>query len=91
MKLNIMFNNQALRMLYHSSINSRAQYGIIGWARAASCHLEPISVVSNRAMRCLNTNKLLTRKATTIYKTQKIIQLKDVYNLEVSKFMYKYN
>jgi len=64
-------NNQALRMLYHSLINSLAQYGIIAWGRAASYHLQPISVVSNRAMRCLNTNNLLNNKITTIYKTQK--------------------
>jgi len=83
-------NNQALYMLYHSLINSRVQYGIIAWGKAASCHLQPISVVSNRAMRCLNTDKLLTNKVTTIHKMQKIIQLKDIYNLEVSKFMYKY-
>ena len=37
----------------------------------------------------LNTYKLLTNKVPTIYKMQKILQLKDIYNLEVSKFMYK--
>jgi len=41
-------------------------------------------------MRCLNTNNLLTNKLTTIHKMQKILQLKDIYNLEVGKFMYKY-
>jgi len=55
-------NNQALRMLCHSLINSRVQYGIIAWGRAASCHLQPISVALNRAMRCLNTNELVTSK-----------------------------
>ena len=44
-------NNRALHMLYHSLINSQAQYGIIAWGRAASCHLQTISVVLNRAMR----------------------------------------
>jgi len=83
-------NNQALRMFYHSLINSRVQYGIIAWGRATSCHLQPISVVLNCTMRCLNTDKLLTNKVTTIYKMQKIFQLKDIYNLGVSKFMYKY-
>jgi len=29
-------NNQELRMFHHSLINSRAQYGIIAWGRAAS-------------------------------------------------------
>ena len=83
-------NNHALRMLYHSLINSRAQYGIIAWGKAASCHLQPISAVLNCAMKCLNTDKLLTNKVTTIDKMQKILQLKDIYNLEVSKFIYKY-
>jgi len=31
-----------------------------------------------------------TSLVTTIYKMQKIFQLKDIYNLEVSKFMHKY-
>jgi len=83
-------NNHALRMLYHSLINSRTQYGIIAWGKAASCHLLPISAILNRAMRCLKADKRLTNKITTIYKMQKILQLKDIYNLEVSKFMYKY-
>jgi len=64
-------NNQGLRMLYHSLINSRAQYGIIAWGRTASCHAQPILVVLNYATRCLNPNKLLTNEVTTIYKTQK--------------------
>jgi len=36
--------------------------------------------------------KPVSRKVSNnnIYKTQKILQLKDIYNLEVSKFMYKY-
>jgi len=59
-------NNQALCMLYHRLINSRVQYGIIAWGRAATCHLQPISVVLNCAKRCLNTDKLLTNKVTTI-------------------------
>jgi len=63
-------NNQALRMLYHRLTNSRAQYGIIAWGRAASCHLQPISLVLNRAMKCY-TDKLWTNKVTTIYKMQK--------------------
>jgi len=73
-------------MLYHSLINSGAQYGIIAWGRAGSCHMQPISVVLNGAMRCLTINELLTSKASIIYKTLKIIQLKDIYNHEVTKF-----
>jgi len=42
-------------------------------------------------MRYLNTYELVTRKVTNIYKTQKVRRLKDIYSLEVSKFIYKYN
>jgi len=80
-KLKQYFNNQTLRMLYHSLINSRAQYGIMAWGKATSCHLQPISFVLNRAIRCLNTNELVTSKVTSIYKTQKILQLKEVYSI----------
>ena len=41
-------------------------------------------------MRCLNTNELVTNKVATIYKTQKFLQVKDLYNLWASKFLYKY-
>jgi len=41
-------------------------------------------------MRCLNANHLLNNKVTTIYRTKQFLQQKDIYNLEVSKFMYKY-
>jgi len=44
----------------------------------------------NRAMRYLTIFEPLTSTVPNIYKTQKILQLKDIYNLEVSKFMYKY-
>jgi len=38
----------------------------------------------------LNTYESVTRKVTNIHKTQKILQLKYIYHLEASKFMYKY-
>jgi len=41
-------------------------------------------------MRCLNTCEPVTYKISNIYKTQKILQLKDIYNPEVSKFVYNY-
>jgi len=60
------------------------------WGRAASWHLQPVSVVINRVIRSLNTNELVSNIITTICKTQKILQLKDIYNREVNIFMYKY-
>jgi len=53
-------------MLYHNLINSRVQYETIAWGRAASCYLQPISVVLNHAMRYLNTYELGANKVTDI-------------------------
>jgi len=39
-------------------------------------------------MICLNTNELVTNKIATIYKTERILQLKDLYNLEASKLIH---
>jgi len=82
--------NQTLSMLYHSLINSRAQYRNIAWRRSASCHLHPVTVVLNRTNKCLNANELVTSNVATIYEMQKNHQLKDIYNLEVNRFFYKY-
>jgi len=49
------------------------------------------SAVLNRDMRYLNTYESATRNVTSINKTQNIAQLKDIYAVKVSKFMYKYN
>jgi len=38
----------------------------------------------------LKHKKNFTSKVTAVYKMQKIIQLKDLYKLELSKLMYKY-
>jgi len=62
-------------MLHHSLINSRAQCGIIDWGSAASYLLQPIGqpFIQNCAMRCLNTNELVTNKISIIYEMQRII------------------
>jgi len=48
------------------------QYEIIAWGsrdwgKAASCHLQPISVVLNRAMKCLSTYEIETPETTGIF------------------------
>jgi len=74
-------NNQALHVLHYDLINSLALYGLIAWGIIApSCHSQPISVILDRAMRCLNKNGLVTRKVTPIHKTQEVLQLK-VYTI----------
>jgi len=80
-----------LAMLHRSLIISRVQYEITAWGRAASCHQQPIAVVLNLAMSCLNTSGIAILEVANLYKTLKILRLKDIYSLEVGKFMYKYS
>jgi len=70
---------------------SQLQLMLMEWRGGNVCQTkQPISVVLNRDIRFLNTYESVTRKVTNIHKTQKILQLKDIYHLEASKFMYKY-
>jgi len=78
------------QLIVNAELNSQVQYGIIACWRAAACHLQTISVVLNNAMRCINTDKLLTNKVITIYNMQKILQPKYTFNLAVSKIMYNH-
>jgi len=77
-KINHYMNNQALRMLYNSLVYSRKQHGIIVWEWAVSCHLQPISLVSNRTKWCFNASRIAALNLTSIYKKQKIQHLKDI-------------
>jgi len=62
-------------------INVRAQYGVIAWVRADSCQVQPILVILNRTMRCLN-------KINFDYLVfVKFFKLDDTHYLKVRKFM----
>ena len=82
-------NRDSLFILLHSLFISHLRYGIICWGRDTS-KTKPLQTMLNKAMRCIyfrgpreNTDNLL--------KQNKILQIKDMFKLEIGKFMFSYS
>jgi len=76
-----MLYNQALRMLYHSLINSRVQYGIIAWRRAASCHLQQCSSIILSSWNPWYTSAFVMEPSLTKIKKTRITCKKITFSL----------
>jgi hypothetical protein len=81
---------QHLKMLYYTLLHPYLTYGIILWGSAWSSLLNPIAMKQNKAVRCISKAKY-NATALPLYKNLKIPTLKDIYNIELGKFMYLHN
>ena len=79
---------QILIMLYDSFACSRISYGITAWGTAADKYLKEIETTLNDIVRTITWNKKFSR-VTQLYKNLKLLKLRDVYNLELAKFMHQ--
>ena len=80
---------QTLIMLYHSfACSSRISYGIIAWGTAADKYLKEIKTKLNNIVRTITWKEKFSR-VTQLYKNLKLLKLRDVYNLELAKFMHQ--
>ena len=78
-----------LKLLYHSLINSKLQYGITVWGATFKTYLSKSNVRINRIIRALSSSNLYT-PMPTLYKKLNLLKLKDLYNVELGKFVYLY-
>ena len=79
---------QTLIMLYHSFACSRVSYRITAWETAADKYLKEIEPKLNNIVRTITWNKKFSR-VTQLCKNLKLLKLRDVYNLELDKFMHQ--
>ena len=73
-------------MLYHSFACSRISYGITAWGTAADKYLKEIETKSNNIVRTIKWIKKFSQ-VTQLLKNLKLLKLRDVYNLELAKFI----
>ena len=78
-----------IKLLYHSLINSKLQYGIIIWGVTFKTYLSEVNVRINRIIRVLTSSDLYT-PMSNLYKKLNLLKLEDLYNVELGKFMYLY-
>ena len=78
-----------MREIYHALIHSYLRYGIIVWGTASETALKPLQVIINRAIRIMCSAPLGRIDVTPLFDIMEILNINQIYNLEVAKFMFK--
>ena len=75
-------------MLYYSFVHSHLIYGTTAWGTANQHELHEIEVKLNNIVRTITEKKKFSH-VKCLYKKLNFLKLKDVYRLELVKFMHK--
>ena len=89
-KLRYYLNKDVLTRVYHSLFNSHLQYAILCWGSASSSNLQRLQVIQNRAIRNMSKCPRYYR-LDNVYLNYRILKVKELYDLEISKFMYQHH
>ena len=77
-----------LRSLYYTIVQPYLTYGIILCGPTYRCHLNQVSILQKKTIRCIN--KLYYNAHTErLFIPNKILKLDDLYTFELSKFMFE--
>jgi len=76
-----------LKSVYFALFHSYLTDSILNWARANKTTLLPLIRLQNKAVRTLECNKT---KTTVLYSKHKILEIPDLFQLSVAKFMYSF-
>ena len=83
-------NKKSLQLLFNSLFSSHISYGILCWGRCGKTTLDPLIRIVNKAIRCINFLKY-TDTVKKYYFTEQFLPIPDIFNIELAKFMFKYN
>jgi len=84
-KLKHYTNISVLKSVYFALFHSYLTYSILNWGRANKTTLLPLIRLQNKAVGTLEYNKT---KTTILYSKHKILEIPDLFQLSVAKFMY---
>ena len=77
--------------LYYNFAYPHFKSGIISAGSGTKSLIEKIQVIQNKIIRITNFKCLNDRvKMNKLYKSMNILQIKDIYELEMSKFMHSF-
>ena len=79
-----------MNILFYTLIFNHIRYGIICYARTYKSYLNPLNILINRALRCINFYKRFDKKPSLLYYDQKILKLDDIFTLELGKFCFSF-
>ena len=86
-KLKYYTNISVIKFVYFALFHSYLTYSILNWGRANKTTLLPLIRFRNKAVRTLEYNKA---KTTVYYSKHKILEIPDLFQLSVAKFMYSF-
>jgi len=78
------------KKLYYTLINPHLNYGISLWGSANKSLLKQLHVSQNKAIRAI-THSEYNESVNNKYKQLDILQLNDMYTLQLAKFMFQYS
>ena len=79
-----------LRNVYFSIAFSHVQYGISTWGNSAAKYVNKIQVQKNCIVKTITKTSFFKTKLSPLYDELKLLKLNKIYELEVSKLMYKF-
>ena len=88
-KLKHYTNISVLKSVYFALFHSCLTYSILNWGRANKTTLLPLIRLQNKAVRTLEYNK--TKTTMILYSKHKILEIPDLFQLSVAKFMYSFH
>ena len=86
-KLRYYLNKETLIKVYHALFNSHLQYATLCWGTTNCTNLDRLQVLQNRAIRNMFKAPRYFR-LDNYYLNYRILKVRDLYNLEVAKFMH---
>ena len=91
-KMKNYLNKQNLIALYYTFFYSHILYGILGWGSISETEIKPIQILQNKVLRIINKSTWKDRVTiNALHKSLNILKIADIYNFELSKFMYLYH
>jgi len=86
-KLKHYTNISVLKSVYFALFHSYLTYSLLNWGRASKTTSLPLIRLQNKAVRTLEYNKTTI---TVLYSKHKILEIFDLFQLPVAKFMYSF-
>ncbi len=87
--LNKLLPISALRTIYVSLIQSHLHYGILAWYSTTNKNLKRLNILQKKAIRLIAKAKY-NAHTDKLFKTLKLLKLKDLYNKQMLVFYWKY-
>ena len=91
-KLRHFVDFDCLKSFYFAKVYSKLQYAIVAWGGCCDSKLNRLNVLHNNVIRILTLKNMpsnIRLSTKTLFKSINMLQLKDIFQIELAKFMLK--